>query len=129
MIGEARWPYSYAWKTLKDAGAEVVYGTDWPVSPADPLLSIKHAVSRKPYGKHDPNQCLTLNETIRAYTRVGAYTCFREDKFGSLEEGMYADIVLLDGNFPENPGDHSVWPKVHMTICDGKITYDANTKA
>ena len=125
MIGEARWPYSYAWKTLHDAGAEVVYGTDWPVSPVDPILSIKHAVTRVPWAKDDPDQRLTLDQSLAAYTRVGAYTCFRENEFGSLKAGMLADIVILDGKLPENPDENSLWPSVRMTLCDGEVTHDA----
>ena len=125
MIGEARWPYAYAWKTLKDAGAEIVYATDWPVSPVDPLLSIKHAVLRKPWAETDPDQRLNIHETLKAYTWAGAYSCFREDQFGSLKEGMLADVVILDGKMPIAPTHESTWPEVKMTICDGKITYEA----
>ena len=123
MIGEARWPYAYAWRTLKDAGAEVVFATDWPVSPVDPLLSIKHAMLREPWSESDPDQRLTMNETLAAYTRVGAYSCFKEDRFGSLKEGMLADIVVLDGKLPDDPDGSSTWPKVRMTLCNGKVTY------
>ena len=125
MIGEQRWPYAYAWKTLKDAGAVVVYGTDWPVSPVDPLLSVKHAVTREPWSRNDPDQRLSLHDTIDAYTRVGAYTCFKEEKFGMLKEGMFADIVVLDGPLPEPPLLEANWPSVRTTICNGRITYDA----
>jgi len=126
MIGEARWPYAYAWRTLKNAGAEVVFATDWPVSPLDPLLSIKHAMLREPWSKNDPDQRLTMDETLAAYTSVGAYTCFKEDQFGQLRKGMLADIVVLDGELPEDPGGSSAWPKVRMTICDGRVTYEAD---
>ncbi|NNE21026.1 MAG: amidohydrolase [Rhizobiales bacterium] len=125
MIGKARWPYAYAWRTLKDAGAEVVFATDWPVSPLDPLLSIKHAMLREPWSENDPDQRLTMDETLAAYTSVGAYTCFKEDRFSRLEEGMLADIVILDGELPEHPDGSSLWPQVLMTLCDGAITYEA----
>ncbi|MEM9331079.1 MAG: amidohydrolase [Pseudomonadota bacterium] len=125
MIGKARWPFAYAWRTLKSSGADVVYGTDWPVSPVDPLLSIKHALTRKPWAPDNPDQRLTFEETLAAYTAIGAYTCFKEESFGVLKQGMLADIVILDGNFPDNPDEESVWPKVRLTLCDGEITYDA----
>ena len=51
MIGEHRWPYAYAWRTMKEAGAEVVYASDWPVSPVDPLLSIKRGITAATLGR------------------------------------------------------------------------------
>ena len=123
MIGEARWPYSYAWRTLKDAGSPVVFGTDWPVSPADPLLSIRHACLRTPWRDGDPDQRLSLDETLAAYTSVGAYTCFKEDSFGRLAEGMLADIVVLDAVIPSDAA--ADWPRVRTTISDGRVVYDA----
>ena len=124
MIGEARWPYAYAWRTLKDAGAEVVYGTDWPVSPADPLPSIKHACLRKLWRDGDPDQRLSLDQTLAAYTRVGAYTCFKESEFGTLAPDMLADIVVLDGELPKSFDSDAEWPKVRATISDGRIVYE-----
>ena len=125
MIGESRWQYAYAWKTLKDAGAEIVYATDWPVSPVDPILSIKHGVLREPWTQTNPDQRLSMKDTLKAYTSAGAYSCFKENQFGSLRQGMLADVVILDRKMPVNPSQTSIWPKVKMTICDGKITYEA----
>jgi predicted amidohydrolase YtcJ len=126
MIGEARWDTAYAWRMIKDTGAEVVFGTDWPVAPVDPLLSIKQALTRQPWSPDCPDQRLTMDEALAAYTSVGAYTCFKEQAFGSLEVGKLADIVVLDGALPDDPA--AEWPKVRMTICDGAVTYDAATK-
>ena len=53
-IGRDRWPLSYAWRTLKNAGAHVVFASDWPVSPIDPILGIQAAVMRKPWAEGDP---------------------------------------------------------------------------
>ena len=123
MIGEHRWPYAYAWRTMKEAGAEVVYASDWPVSPVDPLLSIKRGLLRQPWGD-EPDQRLSYEDTLAAYTSVGAYTCFKENEFGRLNQGMLADIVLLDGPLPEPSEVDGEWPKVRLTLCDGKITYE-----
>lgn len=125
MIGEHRWPYAYAWRTMKEAGAEVVYASDWPVSPVDPLLSIKRGLLREPWGD-EPDQRLSYEDTLAAYTSVGAYTCFKENEFGRLSEGRLADIVLLDGRIPEPSKVDGDWPTVRMTLCDGKITYERN---
>ncbi|MEM7059552.1 MAG: amidohydrolase [Pseudomonadota bacterium] len=122
MIGPDRWPYSYAWRTLQDADAPVVFGTDWPVAPIDPLLALRQALTRPTWAPDLPDQRLTMEEALAAYTRVGAYTCFKEDQFGTLAPGMLADIVILDGPLPEDPASE-VWPKVRMTLCDGQMTF------
>ncbi len=67
-IGRARWPLSYAWRTLKEAGAHVVFASDWPVSPIDPILGIQAAVVRKPWAETDPDQSFSLREALAAYT-------------------------------------------------------------
>ncbi|MGB0506400.1 MAG: amidohydrolase [Pikeienuella sp.] len=124
MIGEARWETAYAWRMIKDTGAKVVFGTDWPVAPVDPLLAIKQALSRQPWTPDCPDQRLTMDEALAAYTSVGAYTCFKEDAFGSIEAGKLADIVVLDGPLPDDPT--ADWPKVRMTICDGVVSYEVD---
>ena len=50
-IGRERWPLSYAWRTLKDAGAHVVFASDWPVSPIDPILGIQAAMHAQTMGR------------------------------------------------------------------------------
>lgn len=123
MIGEDRWDTAYAWRLIKDTGAEVVFGTDWPVAPVDPLVALKQALTRSKWAENCPDQRLTMDEAFAAYTSVGAYTCFREQDFGSLEVGKLADIVVLDGPLPDDADGR--WPKVRMTICDGEITYES----
>ena len=57
-IGRHRWPLSYAWRTLKNAGARVVFASDWPVSPIDPIAGIQAAMLRKPWAEGMPDQLL-----------------------------------------------------------------------
>ena len=83
-IGRARWPLSYAWRTLRNAGARLVFATDWPVSPIDPMASIEGAVTRKVWADDNPDQSQTLDEAIAAYTRDGAFAEFRDDRKGTL---------------------------------------------
>jgi predicted amidohydrolase YtcJ len=124
-IGAARWPLSYAWRTLKDAGAHVVFASDWPVSPIDPILGIQAAMLRQPWAKGDPDQSFSLNEALAGYTVEGAYAGFMEHRKGRLKAGFMADLVLLSADVeaadPENL--HKI--RVVATICGGKITYQA----
>ncbi|MBZ9809890.1 amidohydrolase [Mesorhizobium sp. BR1-1-9] len=124
-IGPTRWPLSYAWRTLKNAGAHVVFASDWPVSPIDPILGIQAAVMRKPWASSDPDQSFSLRESLAAYTVEGAYAEFAEHRKGTLKPGYMADLVVLSADIEKTaPADlHKVRPVT--TICGGKVTYQA----
>jgi predicted amidohydrolase YtcJ len=122
-IGEARWPYSYAWRTLKNAGARLVLASDWPVSALNPLISIQSAVTRGVWKAGLPEQKLTLYEAIAGYTRDGAYAEFREDRKGMLKPGMLADVIVLGADIERHDPEGIKDIPVRMTICDGKITH------
>jgi len=122
-IGEARWPYSYAWRTLKIAGARLVLASDWPVSALNPLISIQSAVTRGVWKKGLPEQRLTLHEAIAGYTRDGAYAEFREDRKGMLKAGMLADTVVLGADIESHDPEAIKEIPVRTTICDGKVTF------
>ncbi|WP_379067029.1 amidohydrolase [Mesorhizobium sp. UC22_110] len=124
-IGKERWPLSYAWRTLKDAGAHVVFASDWPVSPIDPIRGVQAAVLRKPWAEGDPDQSLSLRESLAAYTVEGAYVEFMEQRKGKLKPGFMADLVVLsqDVEAIELRRLHEVRPVT--TICGGKVTYQS----
>lgn len=124
-IGARRWPLSYAWRTLKDAGAHVVFASDWPVSPVDPILGIQAAMLRKPWAEGDPDQGFSLHEALAAYTVEGAYAEFAEDRKGRLKPGYLADLVVLSGDIEATAAEalHKLHPIT--TICGGKISYEA----
>jgi predicted amidohydrolase YtcJ len=124
-IGRDRWPLSYAWRTLKDAGARVVFASDWPVSPVDPILGIQAAVMRKPWAEGLPDQSFSLHEALAGYTVEGAYSEFMEDRKGVLKPGYLADLVVLSADIESTAPEalHTVRPVT--TICGGKITYQA----
>jgi len=124
-IGRAKWPLSYAWRTLKNAGARVVFASDWPVSPVDPILGIQAAVTRKPWAEGMPDQSFSLHESIAGYTVEGAHAEFMEHRKGRLKTGYLADIVVLSADIEATAPEalHTVRPVT--TICGGKITYQA----
>ena len=123
-IGEHRWPYAYAWRTLLSAGARMVLASDWPVSALNPLISIQSAVTRGVWRPGLPDQRLSLLEAIAGYTRRGAYAEFCEDKKGMLKPGMLADIVVLGADIEAHDPAAIKDIPVRYTICDGKITYE-----
>ena len=125
MIGRDRWPYAYAWRTLKEAGAHIPFASDWPVSPIDPLAGIQAAVTRKKWQDSDPDQSFTLMEAIAAYTSEGAYAEFAEDRKGMLKAGYFADVTMLDADIEAvDPLEiHAIKPA--KVICGGRVTFEA----
>ncbi|MER9427186.1 amidohydrolase [Mesorhizobium sp. M0408] len=125
-IGRERWPLSYAWRTLKQAGAHVVFASDWPVSRIEPILGIQAAMLRKPWADGVPDQSFSLLEALAGYTVEGAYAEFMEHRKGRLKTGYLADLVVLSADIETTePG---LLHKVHpvTTICGGKISHQVD---
>ena len=125
LIGEKRWPYSYAWQTLREAGARLAFGSDWPVSDINPLRGIHAAVTRKAWRKGVPEQRQSLADTLSGYTADGAWTEFMEHRKGRLEPGMLADVVVLSDDIESVAPEAIDKLQPVVTICDGRVTYEA----
>ena len=128
-IGKERIKTTYAFRSLLDSGATLAFGTDWTVAPLNPLLSIYAAVTRRTLDGKNPNgwvpeQKITVQETVRAYTLGSAYAEFQENVKGSITAGKLADIVLLSRDiFKIDPNEiESV--KVVMTMVDGRVVFE-----
>ncbi|WP_395663568.1 amidohydrolase [Aestuariivirga sp.] len=123
-IGAARWPYAFAWTALREAGARIVFGTDWPVSDIDPLWSIQSAMTRGRWTGDMPDNRQSLAQSLRSYTADGAYAGFMEQKTGVLREGMLADICVLpvDLEATEPASFKGIMPR--MTVCDGRVVFE-----
>jgi hypothetical protein len=122
-IGVRRWPWSYAWRTLRESGARLVFATDWPVSPIDPLASIQAALTRPRWSSDLPDQRQSLDQALRSYTADGAYAEFKEDRKGVLRRGALADVVVLSGDIAATPPEQVSELTVATTICNGRVTY------
>ncbi len=128
-IGPERSKGTYPFRSLLDAGAILAFGTDWTVAPLEPMISIKAAVTRQTLdGKHPdgwvPEQKITVEEAVRAYTVGSAYAEFAENKKGTLTPGKLADIVMLDRDiFSINPAEIDT-VNVALTIMDGRVVYE-----
>ena len=122
--GPQRWPISFPWRDLKNAGAHLSLGSDWTVAPFDPMINMYVALNRKKLAPTDPNQNLTLEECIRGYTRDAAYVEFKENEKGQVKEGYLADLVLFSHDlFEVNPED-ILTAKAVLTIIDGRIVHE-----
>lgn len=121
---------SYAFKTLKELGGNISYGTDSPVESPNPFPNIYSAVTRKdskgmPEDGFYPDECVDIYDAVDAYTYGSAYAEFMEDKKGRIKEGYYADMVVLDRDiFTVEPMEiRDIMPV--LTMVGGKIVYKA----
>ena len=108
VIGHERSTTTYAFKSLIDAKAKLAFGSDWFVAPPTPLEGIYAAVTRRTLDdKHPegwiPEQKVTVEEALRAYTVNAAYASFEEGIKGSLERGKLADFVVLEKDITTLP--------------------------
>ncbi len=129
-VGPRRLAGAYAWRTLRNAGVHLAFGSDFPVELSDPRLGLFAAVTRtdlegRPPGGWLPDQRLTVEETLRAFTVEAAYAAFEEEWRGELRPGQAADLTVFDG--PLDTPEHIVKRKVLMTIVAGRVVYDART--
>jgi predicted amidohydrolase YtcJ len=129
-IGPTRCASSYAFRSLKDAGAVLAFGSDWPVAPLDVLAGIDGAVNRRTLdGKHPdgwfPEQRITVAEAIEAYTLGSAYGAFEEKDRGSIRAGKLADLVILSRDILDPAErDKIADTRVQTTIVGGKVVYE-----
>ncbi|HKA08829.1 MAG TPA: amidohydrolase [Gemmataceae bacterium] len=129
-IGQRRCASSYAFRSLKDAGAVLAFGSDWPVAPLDVLAGIDAAVNRRtPDGKHPDGwfteQRITVAQAVEAYTLGSAFGGFQEKERGSIRVGKFADFAILSRDiFDPAERDKIADAKVDMTVVGGKVVYE-----
>lgn len=127
-IGPDRIRTTYAFRSLLDSGARLAFGSDWTVAPLDPLEGIRAAVTRRTLdGLHPggwvPEQKIEVEEALRAYTIGVAYAGYMEDRFGRIEEGMAADLVVLSEDILGGDVDALERARVDLTVVDGAVVY------
>lgn len=130
MVHDITQAKSYPMKSIKNAGGRLSLSSDYPtdVNAFYPMPNIEVALTRQPIGDKkaticEPEERLTLEEIIEAYTLNNAYEMRLEDKIGSIEVGKYADFTIFDQNlFEIDPYTiHDV--KIYETIMDGITRY------
>ena len=130
-IGHDRSSRTYAFRTFLDHGVRLALGTDWNVAPLNPMLTLYAATTRATLdGKNPtgwfPEQKLTIQEAIEAYTIGSAYAEFQENEKGSITVGKLADMVLLSDDVLSIDPVKIREVKVLKTWVGGKLTYDAD---
>ncbi|KAI4444004.1 amidohydrolase [Schaedlerella arabinosiphila] len=129
-VGSQRAKHSWPMRELLDAGMVLSLGSDFPVVGLEPMCEIYGAVTRQTFdGKPEegwyPEQRITMEEALKAYTWGSAYAEGCEQDLGILAEGMLADIIVLDKNLFEAKPQEILDTKVVTTIMDGQVVYEA----
>jgi predicted amidohydrolase YtcJ len=129
VIGPQRSRTTYAFRSLLDAGARMAFGSDWYVAPPTPLEGIYAAVTRRTLDdKHPdgwvPEQKITVEEALRAYTTGGAYASFEERQKGMIAPGMLADITVIDRDLRSAPPAEIRRARIVRTILGGTTVFE-----
>ena len=126
-IGPQRAKTSYPWKQFLDNGIHIAFGTDYPVEPITPFRGVYAAITRMNEAgtkSYFPEQKLTIDEAIAAYTTGSAYAQFAEKEKGTLEPGMLADFVVLDRDITKVKPAEILKTQVLRTVVGGKTVYE-----
>jgi len=127
-LGAKRAATSYAWAAFLNKGVTLAFGTDDPVEPVSPFRGLYAAVTRKSVdGKQEyfPEQKITMDQAIAAYTTGSAFAEFEEKEKGKLVPGMLADFVVLDRDVTASSAEKVLATKVLRTVVGGKTVYEA----
>ena len=125
-IGPERAKISYPWKAFLDNGVRVAFGTDYPVEPITPFRGIYAAVTRmneEGTKSYFPEQKLTIEQALAAYTTGAAYAQFAEKEKGTLAPGMLADFVVLDRDLTKVAPPEILKTRVLRTVVGGETVY------
>jgi predicted amidohydrolase YtcJ len=127
-LGPKRAATSYAWLAFLNKGVTLAFGTDYPVEPVTPFRGLYAAVTRKSEdGKKEyfPEQRLTMDQAIAAYTTGSAFAEYEEKEKGKIATGMLADFVVLDRDPAASSPEKLLATKVLRTVVGGKTVYEA----
>ena len=131
-LGPERILGAYAWRSLRESGADLTFNSDNPGSDHNIFYGLHSAITRQdknqqPEGGWYPDQRMSSEEAIRGYTNWSAYASFREDETGIIEEGRWADLTVMDIDpfvlADESPGD-ILNGRILMTIVNGNIVFE-----
>jgi hypothetical protein len=128
-VGEKRLELAFPWASIAKTGAKLTFSSDWPACISlNPIRGLHNAVNRRtiegePKQGWRPEQRVSLDLALKAYTQAGAYASFEEKEKGRLAKNMLADLVVLSKDpFAVEPQDlHQI--EVQMTIVGGKLVY------
>jgi predicted amidohydrolase YtcJ len=130
-LGIKRLEGAYAWQTLLKTGVIIAGGSDAPVERGEPMIEFYAAVARKDLkgftgvGWH-PEEAMTREQALKAFTIWAAYAAFEEKLRGSIEAGKLADFTVLSADIMKIPESEILKTRCVMTIINGEIVHEAN---
>jgi predicted amidohydrolase YtcJ len=128
-LGPERVKGAYAWRTMLNDGVALAFGTDWPVEIVSPMRGLHACVTREltgggPAGGWQPQEKISMDECIHAYTVGSAYAEFEEGKKGQIVAGQYADMIVLSEDVTKVAPAKIADVKVMQTIAGGKTVFE-----
>ena len=127
-LGPARAAHAYGWAEFTNDGVTLAFGSDNPFGPLSPLLGLYAATTRKSEdGKMEfhPEQKLTIEQAIAAYTTGAAFAEFAEKQKGTLAPGMLADFIVLDRDLTAISPEKILSTRVLRTVVAGKTVFES----
>ncbi len=130
-LGPERIRSAYAWRSILRTGSVIIGGSDFPNDNINPLWGIYAAITRMdqygyPPGGWYPDECMSRQEAVRAYTQWAAYGGFQEKMKGTLEIGKLADLTVLSKDIFKIPPPEILSTTADLTMVNGKIVYQRN---
>lgn len=130
-VGEEREKFAYIWNGFLKAGVRLALSSDFATSPFSPLIQLADAVFREsPSGLYDgpwyPEQALSFDDALYAYTQVGADLAGWGDQIGSISVGKFADFLILDQTLSKPVGRELKSTKVAKTYFAGQLIFEKN---
>jgi predicted amidohydrolase YtcJ len=127
-IGSERSKRAYAWKSFLDHGVTLAFGTDYPVESISPFRGLYAAITRanvQGTQTFEPQEKITIDQALYAYTQAPAFAEFREKIKGRLEPGYLADMVVLDRDITKASPQEVLHTRVLRTVVGGETVYKA----
>lgn len=127
-IGPERASRAWAWRSIREAGGILAFGSDWPVVPFDPFIALNNAVNRQtkdgqPAGGWLPGERLLVEDALEAGTAGSAYAAFAEHRRGRVAVGRDADLVVLDRDMLAAGPSAIIGTGVRLTVLGGTVVH------
>lgn len=128
-LGHERVRYAYAMKTFADRGIVAAASSDAPVVPVNPMLGLQTMVTRRDRLGDEifPEERITIEEALKAYTWAGAYAAHQEHRKGSLKPGLLGDVTVFEHDLRQVDPATLEHERIDMTIAAGEVVYERAT--